>query len=148
MTNVEAAQHLREALDGQFRGSFGAWREAMEKAITALEHQPEPQLRDMPCEVLSASTEQSLRSIWKRYNVPPERQQELLASIEAERQRRVVSQQCINCGAIIGIQKAICPCGSTELHVIRSTAGTIELKGKMEGEGREGGDREGEDRGD
>jgi len=148
MTNVEAAQHLREALDSQFRGSFGAWREAMEKAITALEHQLEPRLEEMPEEALSDSTVQALRSIWKQYAVRVERQHQLMAMIEAERQRRAVSQQCINCGAIIGIQKAICPCGSTELHVIRFTAGTIELKGKMEGEGREGEDREGEDRGD
>jgi len=121
MTNTEAAQHLREALDGQFRGSFGAWREAMEKAITALEHQPEPRLEEMPEEALSDSTVQALRSIWKQYDVPVERQHQLMAMIEAERQRRVVSQQCINCGEIVGIEAGMCHCGSTELHPIRGT---------------------------
>ena len=113
MTNIEAAQHLREALDGQFRGAFGAWREAMEKAITALEHQPEPRNGNA--------------------NIAPDPLHLADPGVPY-----ASALQCIRCGAIIDIQKAICTCGSVELHVIRFTIGADMPKGKMGGNGCDG----------
>ena len=114
MTNVEAAQHLREALDGQFRGAFGAWREAVEKAIAVLEYQPD-------------NKEDTLQP------EPPFNPTMPYAA----------ALQCINCGTVMDVQKAICTCGSTELHVIRFIAGAIGSKEKTED-----GDSGGEARGD
>lgn len=98
MTNQQASDVLREYI--RTNRPCNGLETALQKAITALEHQPEPQLPDMflnppkGCEVYDLN---SGRTIAK---TPTE-------------------QQCVNCGRKVDAHKHICQgCGSSDLRPV------------------------------